>query len=92
MDPTHWGDPENFRPERFISPEGKFQKDDHLMLFGTGEAKIILIEGVDHFKSNNKNCYRGKSVPWRAFCEKLIVHFLHFLGAKIRHANTITWA
>jgi methyl farnesoate epoxidase / farnesoate epoxidase len=36
MDKQLWGDPENFRPERFIGPDGKFQKDDRLMLFGTG--------------------------------------------------------
>jgi len=37
MDKKHWGDPENFRPERFISPEGKFVKDEHFMPFGTGK-------------------------------------------------------
>jgi len=45
-DVEHWGDPENFRPERFINSAGKFVKDDHLILFGTGknfgaENKII---------------------------------------------------
>jgi methyl farnesoate epoxidase / farnesoate epoxidase len=35
-DVEHWGDPENFRPERFINSAGKFVKDDHLILFGTG--------------------------------------------------------
>jgi cytochrome P450 len=48
MDPTHWGDPENYRPERFISPEGKFEKDDHLMLFGSGKDTNILIFRRDY--------------------------------------------
>jgi len=37
MDPKHWGDPQNFRPERFIGIDGKFRKDERLVLFGTGE-------------------------------------------------------
>lgn len=36
MDPSHWGDPEIFRPERFIDADGNFKKDEHLILFGTG--------------------------------------------------------
>jgi hypothetical protein len=46
-DVEHWGDPENFRPERFIDSTGKFCKDDHLILFGTGknveaESKMLM--------------------------------------------------
>lgn len=36
-DVEHWGDPKIFRPERFIDSTGKFCKDDHLILFGTGK-------------------------------------------------------
>jgi len=36
MDSGHWGDPETFRPERFIDDDGNFKKDEHLILFGTG--------------------------------------------------------
>lgn len=38
MDPEIWGDPENFRPERFISKDGTFKKDEHLMPFGYGKV------------------------------------------------------
>ncbi|ODN05582.1 Methyl farnesoate epoxidase [Orchesella cincta] len=33
----YWKDPENFRPERFITEEGTFRKDDHVMPFFTGK-------------------------------------------------------
>jgi cytochrome P450 len=33
----HWGDPENFRPERFIDKEGKLiANDEWLLPFGSG--------------------------------------------------------
>ena len=43
MDPEIWGDPENFRPERFITEDGTFKKDEHLMIFGQGESCILNI-------------------------------------------------
>jgi methyl farnesoate epoxidase / farnesoate epoxidase len=36
VDKDHWGDPENFRPERHIDESGKFIKDPFLMVFGHG--------------------------------------------------------
>ena len=36
MDKEHWGDPEVFRPERFINEDGKFIDDPWLMPFGHG--------------------------------------------------------
>lgn len=45
MDPSHWGDPEIFRPERFIDADGKFKKDDHLILFGTGLFHVLKYDG-----------------------------------------------
>ncbi|XP_033218260.1 methyl farnesoate epoxidase-like [Belonocnema kinseyi] len=41
MDKEHWGDPENFRPERFINDKGEFIEDSWLMPFGTGRRKCI---------------------------------------------------
>ena len=38
-DPKYWGDPENFRPERFINPDGTLRKDEHLVPFFTGKRK-----------------------------------------------------
>jgi len=37
QDPTYWGDPENFRPERFLTPDHKFRRDEHLIPFFTGK-------------------------------------------------------
>jgi cytochrome P450 len=36
-----WGDPENFRPERFLSAEGKIQKKEYLVPFSTGRRICI---------------------------------------------------
>lgn len=36
MDPDIWGDPEVFRPERFINEDGKLTYSDKLLTFGLG--------------------------------------------------------
>ena len=36
LDPTVWGDPLNFRPERFISPEGKLKTPEEFIPFSMG--------------------------------------------------------
>jgi methyl farnesoate epoxidase/farnesoate epoxidase len=35
---SYWGDPEAFRPERFIGPDGKLIKSEYLMAFGIGRS------------------------------------------------------
>lgn len=37
MDEKFWGDPKNFRPERFITPEGKFDNRNTILPFGNGK-------------------------------------------------------
>ena len=39
MNKEHWGDPEKFRPERFLTDEGKIKKDEWLIPFGKGELR-----------------------------------------------------
>lgn len=34
-----WGDPENFRPERYIGADGKIVKKDNAMPFGAGKLR-----------------------------------------------------
>lgn len=46
MDKKFWGDPENFRPERFLNKDGSFDKTklDHVFGFGAGKIKISCAE------------------------------------------------
>jgi methyl farnesoate epoxidase/farnesoate epoxidase len=40
-DRDHWGDPEVFRPERFIDSNGKFVKDEWMVNFGSGKRYCL---------------------------------------------------
>ena len=47
-----WGDPENFRPERFLSADEKtVQKRDALIAFSVGRRQCL---GIRHIKKNGK--------------------------------------
>jgi len=35
-DPEHWKEPHKFKPERFLSDDGKFLRNDWLLPFGVG--------------------------------------------------------
>ncbi|PSN47977.1 Methyl farnesoate epoxidase [Blattella germanica] len=37
----HWGDPDVFRPERFINKQGELIKDDWLLNFGVGKRRCL---------------------------------------------------
>ncbi|KAL5237917.1 hypothetical protein ACI65C_005327 [Semiaphis heraclei] len=41
MDENHWGDPEVFRPERFLDTTGKIINDSWLMPFGIGRRRCL---------------------------------------------------
>lgn len=40
-DRDHWGDPEVFRPERFLDADGKFLKDEWMIQFGAGKRVCL---------------------------------------------------
>jgi Cytochrome P450 len=66
MDSSHWGDPETFRPERFIDDDGNFKKDEHLILFGTGIFSMLKI--CLHGFRKILYGYRNSHVFRRALC------------------------
>uniref|UniRef100_A0A182S610 Cytochrome P450 n=1 Tax=Anopheles maculatus TaxID=74869 RepID=A0A182S610_9DIPT len=41
MDPTHWGDPEVFRPERFLNEERQIVNTERLLAFGQGKRRCL---------------------------------------------------
>ncbi|XP_049785972.1 methyl farnesoate epoxidase-like [Schistocerca cancellata] len=41
MDKDHWGDPEVYRPERFITETGKLREDDAFLPFGLGRRRCL---------------------------------------------------
>lgn len=40
-DPDYWGDPENFRPERFLNDKGEIEKPEYLIPFSTGRRICV---------------------------------------------------
>ncbi|XP_069696212.1 methyl farnesoate epoxidase-like [Periplaneta americana] len=41
QDKEHWGDPETFRPERFLDADGKFVRDDWMIPFSQGKRSCV---------------------------------------------------
>ena len=41
MDPDLWQEPESFRPERFLTEEGKLHKPAHFMPFAAGQRMCL---------------------------------------------------
>ncbi|XP_049299516.1 probable cytochrome P450 305a1 [Anopheles funestus] len=41
MDPEHWGDPEVFRPERFLNEERQIVNTERLLAFGQGKRRCL---------------------------------------------------
>lgn len=41
-DPTVWGDPQNFRPERFLDDQGKYLKRDEFIPFSMGNYAVTF--------------------------------------------------
>ena len=41
MDPDLWEEPESFRPERFLTEEGKLHKPAHFMPFAAGQRMCL---------------------------------------------------
>jgi methyl farnesoate epoxidase / farnesoate epoxidase len=41
MDAEHWGDPQNFRPERFLTEKGTFSPDEMTFPFGIGRRRCL---------------------------------------------------
>jgi cytochrome P450 len=43
-DPDFWGDPEVFRPERFLDEKGQLLKKDYSLPFGAGQWRHVQYE------------------------------------------------
>ncbi|XP_038069311.1 vitamin D(3) 25-hydroxylase-like [Patiria miniata] len=41
FDPELWGDPENFRPERFIDEQGRINRPDYFIPYSTGRRSCV---------------------------------------------------
>ena len=57
-----WGDPENFRPERFIDKEGKLSRPEYLIPFSIGEYRIFDLVLGGRFLTRYQLQFAGKTV------------------------------
>jgi cytochrome P450 len=48
MDRNHWGDPEEFRPDRFLNEHGAIVQDEWFLPFGFGKIfnTLACIDGI----------------------------------------------
>lgn len=51
MDETYWGDPSEFRPERFLDESGELiVNEKYYMPFGTGKSFSCVSLGIDLYR------------------------------------------
>jgi hypothetical protein len=79
MDPRIWGDPEIFRPERFLDESGSLLKHPALVPFGLGKNNFITDICVIALIFN-----REKTVLGRGACKKQFVPLLCWNSTKIQ--------
>jgi len=48
-----WGDPENFRPERFLGPDGKLNGKEEYIGISWGHGMHIMCTGIIIYIANN---------------------------------------
>lgn len=80
-DPKLWGDPENFRPERFLTENRTLIKPDYLIPFGLGitlEMKFRSAELIFKVKF-----IREETVLGRNFGQEQPVSDVYHFAAKI---------
>ena len=75
-DPDLWGDPENFRPERFLTNDGKSLGKDFTLPFGFGKSNMFIY--IQLTISNNLIIYKCISVGKRICAGETFARFILF--------------
>jgi len=91
QDKSIWGDPKNFRPERFLDDEGNFRKDlaSRVPIFGIG--KLVATVKTIFFTNENIKLisfrienFRKEDLPWRITGKKYFVPIFNHYGTKLQ--------